>query len=344
MDTRLRYIDRRVLHRKCGELADQVANHNVEAVLQSPPQKPSPFYELDYCLRPTHPKLMKLFHYTSVPLADTILSSSLKFGHMNLPSGLVRNVVWLTSDPSSEGHGLTTGQEKNLTESQIRHLEKVQGGPLRNHVMQDKTAIRLTYALPDDWTAIVQNFVDYCRVNEQDGELVAKMTGLSCYMDVNAADDKRLKRAFKTMKTKEKTWWISFAPIPSDLIVAVDVKTNKGYQPYAFDPHGRIGMANVGLFAPSEATLATLQPLLPGLHQFEIAKARMICTDPAQEPMVAIRGRGTERIFTIRDTRLVDGSDLKQHELEDWVRQHRDELLGCWQQAVESYHSFHPEV
>lgn len=287
---------------------------------------------------------MKLFHYTSVPLADTILSSSLKYGHMNTPSGLVRNVVWLTSAPSSEGHGLTTGQEKKLTESQIRYAEKVQGGALRNHVMQDKTAIRLTYVLPDAWTAIVQNFVDYCRMNEKDGQLVAKMTGMSCYMDVEAADDKRLKRAFKTMKTKEKTWWISLTPIPSDLIVAVDVKTDKGYQPYSFDPYGRLGMAKVGLFAPSEATLATLQPILPGLHQFEVTKARMICKDPAQEPMVAIRGHGTERIFTIRDARFIEGSDLKRQELEGWVRQHREELLGCWELAVASYHSFYPAV
>jgi hypothetical protein len=285
---------------------------------------------------------MKLFHYTAVPLAETILSSSLKHGHMNTPSGLVRDVVWLTSDPSSEGHGLTTGDEKKLTVSQIRHLEKVQGGPLRNHVMQDKTAIRLTYDLPDDWTVIVQNFVEYCRRTEKDGELFAKATGLSCFMNIETTDQKRLKALVKSVKTKEKTWWISFTPIPSKFIVAVDVKTDKGYQPYSFEPHGRLGMAKVGLFAPSEATLATLQPLLPGLHQFETAKARLICTAPEQEPMVVIRGTGAEWIFTIRDARLVRGAELKRDALAAWVQQNRDELLDCWAEAVASYYTFYP--
>jgi hypothetical protein len=283
----------------------------------------------------------KLFHYTSVALAETILSSPLKHGHMNTPSGLFHDVVWLTSDPSSEGHGLTTGQEK-LTESQIRHLEKVQGGPLRNHVTQDKTAIRLAYALSDDWMAIVQNFVEYCRRNERDGELFAKAMGLSCYTNIQETDKKRLKNLMKSVKTKEKTWWISFVPIPSELIVAVDAKTDAGYVPYTFEQHGRTGMEKVGFFSPSEETLATLQRLLHGKHKFEIAKARVICKDPAHEPVVALRGEAAEWMFTVRDARLVAGPDQKREALATWVLQNCDELLDCWKEAVRSYYTFYP--
>lgn len=284
---------------------------------------------------------MKLYHYTSVPLAEAIMSTALKHGHMNTMRGIVHNVVWLTSDPTSEGHGLLTGDEKNLTLGEIQHMEAVQGGPLRNTFMQKKTAVRLTYVLPADWTYIVQNYVEYCRGNEG-GELFAKTTGLSCFVDITNASDKRLKSLMKTVKTKEQTWWISFTPIPSAFVAAIDIKTDKGYVPYSFEPYGRRGLEDVGFFCPPPSALQQLQHLLTGLHPFEQANARVLCADPVHEPTVAIRGGGTERILAIRDGRLVRGADQHLVAIQNWVSVHREALLECWSRAEKSYRAFYP--
>jgi hypothetical protein len=284
---------------------------------------------------------MKLYHYTSVPIAETILSSSLSRGHLRKSDNtIIHDVVWLTSDPSSDGHGLTNGTEK-LTSSNVRHLEEVQGAPLRNKMMHNKTAIRLTYNLPEDWQPIIQNFVEYSKIFED--KYYAKIMGLSCYIDIQKVSDKLLKSMYKNKKTKEKTWWISFIAIPSKFISAVDFKCGDKYIPYNFELHGRTGMAEVGFIIPSADTISTLRPLLPGLNAFENASARIICPTPEHEPIVHIRGQGTDRIFRINDGKFFAGTAATQNELEAWVLQHKDELMTCWHQAVSSYKEFYPE-
>jgi hypothetical protein len=286
---------------------------------------------------------MLFYHYTSVSLADTILSSGLKHGHMNSLEGLIRDVVWLTTDPSPDGHGLLNGREK-LTASQVAYMQKVQGGPLRNARTTDKTKIRLTVNLPDDELHILQSYVEYCRTREG-GEKFAKVMGLSCYFDVGSIEPKRLKALMKSQRTKEKTWWISFAPIPARYIAAVDYRHSDSFRPYSFDQVGRAELEEVGLYAPSSQSLEALQSIVPPSHLFEQTKALVICTAPANNPVVLIRGAGTERFFDINECQRIAGPAAADDEprIIEWLRQHRAELLACWERAIDSYYTYYPE-
>lgn len=68
---------------------------------------------------------MILFHHTSVSLAEGILASQLNQGHVTRRSGEpLRDVVWLTTDESHEGHGLTTGEQ--LDPVHRSYVEKVE--------------------------------------------------------------------------------------------------------------------------------------------------------------------------------------------------------------------------
>lgn len=285
---------------------------------------------------------MRLHHYTSIPLAKCILSDALRYGHMNTLSGIMHNVVWLTTDDSSEGHGLTTAADQPLSESQVKYLEKVQGAPLRNRLTQDKTKIRLTYELPEDWTYVVQNFVEYCTSTMERGELFAKSTGLSCYIDLGNASDKRVRDAMKKVKTKEKTWWISLTPIPSKFIVSVDAQVGGKFTPFDFKQHARGELEKIGFFSPTSSALESLSAILPKSNQFEVPDARVICTDPGDAPMVAIRGAGAEWLLTIDETCVVSGPDPYRVELAQWTVGHRDQLHICWRDAVASYRKFYP--
>ena len=90
---------------------------------------------------------MKLFHYTSVALAESILSSSISPGHlMHSDGGMLKSVVWLTAEPRSWGHGLATGDE-TPSPLEIAHSERVRGEPLRNNRTADKTCIRIAVEL-----------------------------------------------------------------------------------------------------------------------------------------------------------------------------------------------------
>lgn len=285
---------------------------------------------------------MRLYHYTSIPLAKCILSDALRYGHMNTLSGIMHNVAWLTTDDSSDGHGLTTGADRPLSEGQVAYLEKVQGAPLRNRLTQDKTKVRLTYELPEDWTYVVQNFVEYCTSTMERGELFAKSTGLSCYIDLGTASDKRVRDAMKKVKTKEKTWWISLTPIPSKFIVSVDIQVGGIFVQFDFEQHARGELEKIGFFSPTSSALESLSTILPKSNQFEVPDARVICTDPEDAGMVAIRGAGSEWLLSIDEPRVLSGPETHRQELAQWTSSNRDQLLMCWKDAVASYRKFYP--
>lgn len=285
---------------------------------------------------------MRLYHYTSAALVDNILISDLSMGHMNTREGIIRPVVWLTADPKAEGHGLTNGTE-TLTEGNKDHIEKVQGKRPKNRRTSDKMKARLTFDIPENEMCQLQRFTEYCD-GILDGKLFAKWTGVSCYIDVATADEKRVMAMMKSQPTKEKTWWISFLPISSRFITAVEFRgTDGAYYPYDFEKLVRPALGELGFFSPSPEASRKLLTIVKPLHPLGYTKALVICAGPDATPRAAIRGGGTDLIYEIETGKRLTDAAAYEPQLSEWIATHRAELMDAWAQAKESYYSYYPE-
>ena len=202
---------------------------------------------------------MKLYHYTSISLGEAILSSALSEGHLMHSNGdMSHHVVWLTTDPHPGGHGLTLGNEK-LTESQQEHMKRVQRGSVSNNLTQDKTQVRFTVELEPAQLPTLMSFMSYCDTYEN--RLFAKWYGVSCLVDARTVSEKELKRLMRTAATKERTWWLSFGPVPASAFVKVEFKVKGKYETYDFERHGREAMRHLGFTYPAAAAQAEIQSI-----------------------------------------------------------------------------------
>lgn len=285
---------------------------------------------------------MRLYHYTSAALADSILLSGLSQGHMNTPDGVLKPVVWLTSDPQPEGHGLTDGTE-TLSDRNMVHVKNVTGQRPKNRRTSDKMKVRLTFEIPAEEMPQLQKFTEYCD-RYPEGKLFAKLTGLSCYVDTASIDTKRLKTLLKSRPTKEKTWWISFMPISARFITAYELRGGNGvYCPYDFEKLARPALGELGFYFPSPEALRDLQTIVKPLHPLGFTKASVICTDPHAKPFVMVRDAGIDFVLEIETGRYLTDRTSCEPQLSAWVGTYRAELTEAWAQAKESYYSYYPE-
>lgn len=287
---------------------------------------------------------MKFYHFTAVSMAESIISKGLSEGHIKHGDGSIRKpVVWLTTDPQADGHGLLTGQEK-LTASRLAYVTRVEGAAPKNSVVFNKTRIRITVDLPAD-DSLIMPFVDYyAQRGEKPDE--AKLMGLSAYVE----NPWRLPRAtqrhlMKTTATKESSWWLSFGPISASAITRVEYNGPTGFVDYEFETHGRRPFQDAGFVATCDATLQSLRPLMHCQHPFEIPKAFTFCADPKQAACVIIRGGGRDYVFDLANGAPLYGtSHPNGPALSIWVRQHSSELLDCWAEAVDIYKTYYPRA
>lgn len=284
---------------------------------------------------------MKFYHYTSVSLAENILSSSISAGHLNRLNGeMIHDVVWLTTDDSHRGHGLTTGEK--LTSSNVAYLERVQGAPIEQKSTLDKTQIRITVNIPESETGTLQPFVDYCKINEN--KLYAKIYGLSAYYDLKTLPPEKLRKLVKTRSTKESTWWLSWTPVETKHFSSIDFNINGKFLPYSFEEHGRKCLQDVGIEVVSAKSLESLARIIQPAHRLEQPKATVFCKNPHATPEVFITGGEAVCRFSIVNKDITDGvipeniSDIKE-----WIGDHETELLACWGSAVESFYRYYPE-
>lgn len=286
---------------------------------------------------------MRLYHYTSLPLIESILLTDLSKGHMNTLEGIISPVVWLTTDSRAEGHGMPDGTE-TLTDSHLDHLEKLQGERPKNRRTHDKMKVRLTVDIPEDEMLQLQRFTDYCE-RLPNGKWFAKWTGLSCYIDVATADDNAIKKMMRTQATKEKTWWISFMPVSSRFISAIELRgKDRLYHPYDFEKFVRPAMGEQGFFYPSADALRELQAIIRPVHPLGDPKPLVICAGPAATPTVAIRVSGTDFLqYEIESGRSLTDASAYEPNLSAWITRFRTELMEAWKRAEASYFTFYPE-
>lgn len=285
---------------------------------------------------------MKLFHYTSVALAESILSSSISQGHLMQSDGeMLKPVVWLTTEPRSWGHGLTSGDE-TPSPSEIAHSERVQGGPLRNNRTADKTRIRIAVELDPKTAPDLMSFMEYAKTHES--KAFAKTYGISARYKLAKLTPKNFQRIARHEKTMESTWWLSFSPVPTSAFIEVAIGEAGRFVPYVFEQHGRPVMRDAGFAIPSPTALESLQQIVPSSHRYELTKAILICGDPTEVPKVSIRGGGAIRTFDVLTADHLKGTDDELTPvLQGWINTHRAELTNCWNDAVELYFVAYPE-
>lgn len=298
---------------------------------------------------------MRLYHYTAVGLAKSILTHDLSRGHLDTPDGgIIQGVVWFTSLPFPEGTGVPT-ETRQLKESEVRKAERVQGGMLRNNLTSDKSKLRLTLESDTLQPLRMENglprglisFEKWCKLCGAPKDWVRDM-GLSALYDLSTlSDEERFRLRKKKGNSKEETWFLHFGPISSELITAVDCRVGREYVPYSFDEHGRIALSAVGVECLSLAATAELQKILKPKHGYEIVHATVVCRAPSGPVEVCVRGGGNTCIINVETKALVaragDNFPYPFELIHNWIDRFKLDIEGCWERALDTYYDFYPE-
>lgn len=288
---------------------------------------------------------MIFYHYTSVAMAERIFSSGINNGHLNHVDGrITKPIVWLTTDPRPDGHGLLTGREV-LTAKDIAHMESVQG-TLRNTITADKTQVRIQVKIEKSDRALVQ-FTHLASKEDPTG-LWAKLMGLSCYRKVDGLFPDEIRREAARFKTKETTWWLYRGTVGPSSITQVDRCLAGSVTPYDFEQNGRQAFVHDGIVAPSNRVLAELDEVamcvgLPMRYKYDFIRAFCCCGSETSNAEVIIRGRGIELCLDLTGNQITrSNSNEMTVAFTKWVVQNRTDLLDCWARAKERYFAFYP--
>ncbi|AVB12273.1 MULTISPECIES: hypothetical protein [Pseudomonas syringae group] len=295
---------------------------------------------------------MKLYHYTSVPLAGVIFNTELKGSPYRTQDGrTVGPCVWLTTSPSPLGHGLLTGEK--LTPSNVEYLKRI-GRPPKNLTTHKKTLVRIQIESESlsKWaleSSTPSGLIPYVKFSKLLGEskLWRKSMGLSCYYDLKALSDEELVRHYKKTKTMEETWWLNFDSIPAELIEAVAFQTQSGYVPYDFEEHGRAQFEDSGLYVAPKPLLDEFHELCPPLNRFDTPQATVFCASADSRPTVAFQARGAAWDIDLEALTIstrIGPLPSNISEIVGWVDRHRNTLLGLWPAAVDTYNRYYPDL
>lgn len=147
---------------------------------------------------------MLLFHFTARDRLASIMEGGLSRGDVpvNGPEGEGLNAVWLTTDRSSDGHGLG-GSELMTDEDRLRIFRWKGEMPPEGARWANKRAVRITVKLPSS-DAKLKEWLPWAR-KRLDPDWLAQLN--------EAGGGNR----------KARTWRLYFGIIPPSAFVAVDV-------------------------------------------------------------------------------------------------------------------------
>ncbi len=150
-----------------------------------------------------------LYHFTSPAHCQTILRTGLSRGSVPLSPTKDLNAVWLTSDPSPDGHGLEAGGAF-MTEHQRQQAFEWSGVlPPEGSRFPKDDSVRLTVELMDD-DENLHAWLPWAR----------RHLPLALFPILHPVGSKSLRQA--------KSWFIYTGIIPPTALVAVDQKTPQG--------------------------------------------------------------------------------------------------------------------
>jgi hypothetical protein len=295
--------------------------------------------------------VLRLYHYTSVPLAGCILNTELKsvWPYTTEDQRQVRPCIWLTTSPEPYGHGLPNGQDH--TESQMAQLKK-RGRIVKNAATHNKYLVR--FQLESDalskWSVTdsgLSGVIPYVKFSKWLGESNRwrQYMGLSGLFDLDALSDEELRRHLARTKTMENTWWLYFGNIPIDLIDEVSFKTGRVYVPYDFELHGRAEFAKSGQHMASKASLDEFHKICGPKNRFETPQAMVSCVSASSKPSVTFQAGGAAweiDLATFIPTASIGDLPKNIAAVIEWTKIHREELVALWPTAVETYNLHNP--
>lgn len=295
---------------------------------------------------------MRLYHYTSVPLAGCIFSTELKSisPYKTQDQRRVGRCIWLTTSPEPHGHGLPCGQDH--TKAQIAQLKEM-GRTVKNSTTHNKYLLR--FQLESDklskWSvtdSVPSGVIPYVKFSKLLGESNTwrQYMGLSGLFDLDALTDEELRRHMARTKTMENTWWLYFGNIPVDLIDEVSFKTGRGYVPYDFELHGRAEFAKSGLHMVSKASLDEFHQICRPMNRFDTPQATVYCASASSQPSVTFQAGGAAWVVdlaTFIPTARAGHLPENIAEVIEWAKIHREELIDLWPAAVETYNLYYPD-
>ncbi|WP_159953431.1 hypothetical protein [Pseudomonas sp. R76] len=301
---------------------------------------------------------MKLYHYTSVPLARAIFVTGLRLGHLRTQHyGIIRPVVWFTTSTDAEGHGLWNGSEI-LSAEQMAAAERNSGIKSKNKYTQNKKAIRIEVDSRDldkfDREAFLKTgsatgLISYEKFSKlvQESNDFRKQMGLSCYYDLGVLPKEEIFRLMKKKPTKESTWYLHFGSVDVSLFSEVSAYEKGAFKTYDFERHGRPGLIGVGIHPVSAEMLCSLEGYWLPKNPLEVPTAACFCSGEADRPNVEFtNGTNFWRIYLDdpRDISSVTG-ELPHNisSFSEWVEKNKDALLTTWNQATASYYYFFPK-
>lgn len=297
---------------------------------------------------------MHLYHFTATNLTELIITHDLRLGHLDTHVGKTfHGVTWLTSYPFPDGTGVPM-KETNMTEKELAHAARVQGQMPKNNISLDKSRIRIQieaellqpFSVVNGHLQGLIGYEEWCELIEAPKDW-AKYIGVTA--SFNVSEMSREEVAHQMMQkgnTREGTWYLHFGPISSELFERVDCQVDGDYVKYDFEVHGRADMERVGNACFSSEFNAQLAQVIRPLHELELPKALVFCSDPAEPPEVTVRGGGVTCRFDAESGKVLtlvgERSDFPLEEVRTWVLNNRAESLRCWERAVESYYRYYP--
>lgn len=142
---------------------------------------------------------MIYFHFTSHFHLRTILTEGLTKGEVPMSATHCLNAVWLTSDKSADGHGLSSGEEITLTPMQKRMFGIADDVP-DTLKTENKRAVRISVKVPRG-DRHIEPWLHFAR---------------------RRLEPKWLDALHKTGGNKERTWFLYWGEIPPSWFLAVD--------------------------------------------------------------------------------------------------------------------------
>lgn len=302
-----------------------------------------------------------LHHYTSAPLACSIFSTCLRFGHYQTQHhGVIQPVVWLTTSLNEKEHGLLTGKKINNDKDRA-YIAKVEGRQAKNDHTHDKTKIRIDIdegslekfdlqkfrnAPRSQWKGLV-DYEKFSRLVLGEDKLYRNKIALSCFYDVATLSDHEAKALLHKKQKNSRTWKLHFGDIHPNHFTRVKYKQNNGeYVPFDFEQHGRHECANHGIHYLPEAVLKEYADLIPPLNKYEVPYLAAFCADPSEEAHIKCQSGGNAWIIKLDDRmacEAVQGSLPGNFEhVRELIADNKEKAMVAWKGAVSSYHEFHP--
>ena len=286
--------------------------------------------------------ILILYHFTSVAMAESCMHSGISMGHLTWSDkSILRPIVWLTSSPNFRGHGLLTGQE-NITDKQMKYVERATGEERNNRITVDKTAIRIKIKIKETDRKLFK-FKKFLKRRERDPNTYAKVFGLSAMYDIGSLSDTELHEKMNKSNTMEDTWWLYEGVLFPNVFQEVSYRLGNEYVSYDFEKQGRKNFRDQGLVAVSSSSLEKLRKIITPVHSFDQPKAFCICSDSSSKPVVKIRGGGIEVQLEIENPQIIKSeNDDRYKSIVNWVSKHKEELNSCWDEAIKVLHVYNP--